>query len=62
MTYARYFPGQRERIRVYGLVSRLAAKKGNETIPTEDVIDLAQAIQYIMRDIFTEDSLTEEVK
>jgi hypothetical protein len=57
-----YFKGQAERIRVYGLVKRLSSKRGDETIPNEDVIDLAQAIKYIMDAVFVPDSLTEESK
>ena len=54
-----YFKGQQERMRAYATVKRLSAMRGNDTNPVEDVIDLAQAIKYIMEDIFVADSLEE---
>lgn len=37
-----------ERELAWATVKRIAALRGNETIPTEDVIDLAQAVLYLL--------------
>ena len=33
------------------VVNRLSKMRGNDTIPTEDVIDLAQALQYVLEKV-----------
>ncbi len=40
-----------EKEQAWATTQRLANKRGNETIPTEDVIDLAQALLYVLERI-----------
>jgi hypothetical protein len=52
-----WFKGIEERQRVYGLMCKLAKRLPDETVPDGEVIALAQAVKYIMEDIFEKESL-----
>jgi len=42
---------------VYAMVEKLANSQGDQTIPNEDVIDLAWAVKILMETVFPIDTL-----
>ena len=46
-----------QRRMIYAMIARLANLKGNQTIPTEDVIDLAWGVKLLMEQVFNFETL-----